>query len=361
MATRTIASPRDRLRTIFVLPFMSCSARLPVYALLIGAFFAPFAWYVQGGIMLGLYLLGIVAAFGTAWIWKRQSREAVSSFILELPSYKVPQWSTVLRIMWQNTWAFVSRAGTIIFALSVILWATTYWPRLSEEQADEIRTSMHDEARGQAIVEHPAKGQAISIPTHSYNHDFVAGQDRLKSREEYAREARESQIETSKANADLTPEAEARMNELLDAPVASAQLRHSLAGRFGHAIEPVIRPMGFDWKMGVGLVGAFAAREVFVSTMNIVYAAGGSDDDVQPLRDAMRNDRYADGKPVWRPLVALNMLIWFVLAMQCLSTVAIVKRETGTWRWPLLQLAYMNALAFVVCTLVYQIGRALGA
>ena len=322
MATRTIASPRDRLRTIFVLPFMSCSARLPVYALLIGAFFAPYAWYVQGGIMLGLYLLGIVAAFGTAWIWKRQSREAVSSFILELPSYKVPQWTTVLRIMWQNTWAFVSRAGTIIFALSVVLWATTYWPRLPDAQ------------------------KALIVEDHRVNPGYFADyKDNL----------------TPAELADAEAFTRSKIDDILEADLASAQLRYSLAGRFGHAIEPVIRPMGFDWKMGVGLVGAFAAREVFVSTMNIVYAAGGSDDDVQPLETAMQQDKYADGKPVWRPLVAINMLIWFVLAMQCLSTVAIVKRETGTWRWPLLQLAYMNGLAFVVCTLVYQIGRALGA
>ena len=328
MATRTIASPRDRLRTIFVLPFMSCSARLPVYALLIGAFFASYAWWIQGGIMLGLYLLGIVAAFGTAWVWKSRSREAVSSFILELPSYKVPQWTTVLRIMWQNTWAFVSRAGTIIFALSVILWATTYWPRLPE--ADRVQL------------------EGVTAKEAKFNGHLIA----------FARAFNPNRPPSTIESID------AEINEYVDRQVAgataSAQLRHSLAGRFGHAIEPVIRPMGFDWKMGVGLVGAFAAREVFVSTMNIVYAAGGSDDDVQPLADAMKGDTRPDGTKVWTPLIALNMLIWFVLAMQCLSTVAIVKRETGTWRWPLLQLAYMNALAFGVCTIVYQVGHALG-
>ena len=332
MAARTIAHPMDRLRTIFVLPFMSCSARLPVYALLIGAFFAGHAWYVQGAIMLGLYLLGIVAAFGTAWVWKARSREAVSSFILELPIYKVPQWSTVLRIMFQNTWAFLSKAGTIIFALSVILWATTYWPRLPETTVAKFDADKSAAIAASHAAWNPIRQLEASRPAGTVDNIALPGID--------------------------SPEdAEAKAN----AAVASAQLRHSLAGRFGHGIEPVIRPMGFDWKMGVGLVGAFAAREVFVSTMGIVYAAGDTEDDDTPLRASMQADRYANGKPVWTPLVAITMLIWFVIAMQCLSTVAIVRRETGGWKWPLLQLAYMNALAYVLCVIVYQLGRALGA
>jgi ferrous iron transport protein B len=138
--------------------------------------------------------------------------------------------------------------------------------------------------------------------------------------------------------------------------VASEQLRYSIAGRMGHLLEPVIKPLGYDWKMGIGLVGAFAAREVFVSTMAITYGAG-SEDETQPLAQAMQNDRYANGKPVWTPLVAVSLLVWFVLAMQCMSTLAIVKRETGGWKWPLFMLAYMNVLAYVVALGVFQIGR----
>jgi ferrous iron transport protein B len=124
----------------------------------------------------------------------------------------------------------------------------------------------------------------------------------------------------------------------------------------GHLLEPVIKPLGYDWKMGIGLVGAFAAREVFVSTMAITYGAG-SEDQTQPLAQAMQTDRYANGKPVWTPLVAVSLLVWFVLAMQCMSTLAIVKRETGGWKWPLFMLAYMNVLAYVVALGVFQIGR----
>jgi ferrous iron transport protein B len=292
MATRTMDSSRDRLRTIFVLPFMSCSARLPVYALLVGAFFASAPAWQRGGIVLGLYLLGIIAAFATSWVWMTRARNAATStFILELPTYKVPQLRSVLRAMGVNTWAFVSKAGTIIFALSVILWAMTYWPRLDESR------------------------MALDASTDA------------------------SVVETE---------------------LAAEQLRQSFAGRLGHLIEPVIAPMGFDWKMGVGLVGAFAAREVFVSTMGIVYAAGDAEEDSTPLMDAMLADQHADGSAVWTPLVAITMLIWFVLAMQCMSTVAIVKRETGGWRWPMIQLAYMNGLAWVLCVAVFQIGRAMG-
>ena len=122
-------------------------------------------------------------------------------------------------------------------------------------------------------------------------------------------------------------------------------------------MEPVIKPLGFDWKMGVGLVGAFAAREVFISTMGIIYSVGEVEDNTADLKTAMKRDRYSDGKPVWTPLVGISLLVWFVLAMQCMSTFAIVKRETGGWRWPIFMLLYMNALAYVACLLVFQVGR----
>ena len=138
---------------------------------------------------------------------------------------------------------------------------------------------------------------------------------------------------------------------------SSEQLRHSIAGRIGHFIEPVIKPLGFDWKMGVGLVGAFAAREVFVSTMGIVYSVGNDDENTEPLASQMLADTYPDRRKVWTPLVAVSLLVWFVIAMQCMSTLAIVRRETGGWRWPIIMLVYMNALAYVACLGVYQIGR----
>lgn len=291
MATRTIESRKDRLATIFVAPFMSCSARLPIYTLLIGTFFAAYGPFKQAGIMLALYALGIVAAAGTAWLFKRSMLKGPKpAFILELPSYKMPQASQVARSVFSNTRAFLTKAGTTIFCLSVILWALMYYPRLPAAQVAQVQ---------QQSVAH-----------------------------------------------EQSPES----------AVAGEQLRYSMAGRFGHLIEPAIRPLGYDWKMGVGLVGAFAAREVFVSTMGIVYSVGDVEQEATPLEQAMRADHYADGRAVWTPMVAMSLLVWFVLAMQCMSTLAVVRRETGGWKWPLFMLVYMNALAYVVSLAVYQVG-----
>jgi ferrous iron transport protein B len=283
MATRTIENRKDRLATILVAPFMSCPARLPVYTLLIGTFFIAYGAWVQAGVMLGCYSLGIVAAVITAWCFKRSFlRGAPTSFILELPSYKLPQMSQVIRQMWQNSKAFLNKAGTTIFAMSVVVWGLSYYG----VSAAQLK---------------------------------AAGPD--------------------------------------DNAVAAARMNNSYAGKMGHFIEPVLRPLGFDWKMDIGLVGAFAAREVFVSTMGITYAVGDVDDGkTDSLASAMKTDHYATGRPVWTPLVAISLLIWFVLALQCMSTLAVVRRETGGWGWPIFMLVYMNALAYVLSFAVYQIG-----
>jgi ferrous iron transport protein B len=302
MATRTIENRKDRLATIFVAPFMSCSARLPVYALLIGAFFSTYGALAKGGILLSLYLGGIVAAAGTAWLFKRSFLKGpATTFILELPTYKVPQISQVFRQVFTNTGKFITKAGTTIFLLSIVLWAMMYYPRISDDRAN---TAL-------AVYQLAPLG--------------------------------EPETETGQ-----------RVREQV---VAGEQLRQSIAGRFGHVIEPVIRPLGFDWKMGVGLVGAFAAREVFVSTLGIVYSVGDASEETTDLEGAMKSDTYADGSPVWTPLVAVSLLVWFVLAMQCVSTLAIVRRETGGWRWPIVMLLYMNGLAYVICLAIYQVGR----
>ena len=320
MAARTIETRRDRLMTIFVAPFMSCSARLPVYTLLIAAFFAGYGAWAQAGMMLGLYAIGIVAAAGTAWAFNLAGRRGpASAFILEMPAYKVPQFGQVLRHTWTNTAEFITKAGTTIFVLSVILWAATYYPRLTRSQSAAVEQSVRDK-----LAQHD-----FSFTTSRYMETDIINYGAFEERaaDYYVSEA-----------------------------LASAQLRHSLAGRFGHLLEPAIKPLGYDWKMGVGLIGAFAAREVFVSTMGIVYSAGNADEDAQPLTAAMRADRYADGRPVWTPLVAISLLVWFVLAMQCMSTLAVVRRETGTWKWPAFMLLYMNGLAYGVALLIYQIG-----
>ena len=321
MATRTIENRRERLATILVAPFMSCSARLPVYTLLIGAFFAMYGALAQAGIMLACYALGIVAAAGTAFVFKRTlTKGPATSFILELPSYKVPQASQVARQVWINTRAFLTKAGTTIFCLSVILWAMAYYPRLPEGRT----------ARAAAVGAASFRQQYASEP-HNNGH--------MLSTQGYAAAEEESAAKAT----------------------AAAQSEYSMSGRLGHLMEPALRPLGYDWKIGIGLVSAFAAREVFVSSMGIVYSVGEVErGQTAGLSAAMRNDRYASGphagQPVWTPLVAISLLVWFVLAMQCMSTFAIVRRETGTWRWPIFMLVYMNVLAYAVSLLVYQVG-----
>jgi ferrous iron transport protein B len=327
MATRTIENRKDRLATIFVAPFMSCSARLPVYALLIGAFFSGYGALVKGGILLSLYLLGVIAAAGTAWIFKRSFLKGpATSFILELPTYKVPQARQVARQVWTNTSQFLIKAGTAIFMLSILLWAMTYYPRLPAEKEAAARQPFQEQLEA---LKGPPDPAAKPFPPGAF--------------------VREIPME----------EFEKRWKGVEDNAVAAEQLRHSIAGRLGHGMEPAIRPLGFDWKMGVGLVGAFAAREVFVSTLGIVYSVGDPGDETGDLQSAMHADTYADGRPVWTPLVAVSLLVWFVLAMQCMSTLAIVRRETGSWKWAVGMLLYMNALAYVACLVVYQAGKLL--
>lgn len=278
MATRTIDSPKDRLITILVVPLASCSARLPVYLLMIATMIPSeqIPVLTKVGMMVGMYFLGTFGAFVFAWIFNRGLMKGESSpMILELPSYKAPSLKGVLIQLWERTQIFIRRAGTIILGISILLWAAATYPKSASED--------------------PA-----------------------------------------------------------------VRLSESAAGQIGHAMEPIIAPLGYDWKMGIGLLASFAAREVFVSTMSIVYSVEESDDDLRPLRDRLLAEVKADGTPRYTPLVCLSLMIFFVFAMQCMSTIAIVKRETNGWKWPLFQLGYMTVTAYVAALLVFQVGSALG-
>ncbi|HZL34237.1 MAG TPA: ferrous iron transporter B [Tepidisphaeraceae bacterium] len=351
MATRTIENRRERLATILVAPFMSCSARLPVYTLLIAAFFSAEtlgistakAAFLKAGIMLGCYALGIIAAAGTAWVFKRTlTKGPATSFILELPTYKIPQVSQVARQIFTNTKAFLVKAGTTIFCLSIILWAMAYYPRLPAQRAAEI-SKPYDEQMAILMGSNSDATVPVAVPPSA----SAPGR---------------SVVVCTITMSDVTK----KVTNKKEQAIAAAQSEYSISGRFGHFIEPAIRPLGFDWKMGVGLVSAFAAREVFISSMGIVYSVGKVEDDqTADLAGAMRHDTYAAGPKagtrVWTPLVAISLLVWFVLAMQCMSTFAIVRRETGGWRWPIFMLLYMNALAYIVSLLVFQVGSKLFA
>lgn len=306
MATRTIENKRDRFATILIAPFMSCSARLPVYTLMIGAFFAGqtvFGFVSLGAIlMLAMYTLGIVVALVVAFILKRTLLKAPPPpFIMELPPYRMPSIRTVFQNMLTRAWLFVKRAGTVILAISIILWALMYFPR-SESKSDAFTRSP----------------------------------------------------DVSAVHEQITPEGVTLAPE-------SQQLRNSFAGKLGHIIEPAIRPLGFDWKIGVALIASFAAREVLVSTLSIIYNVGKDENEQsETLISAIRNAKDDNGRIVWTPLTALTLMVFFVLAMQCMSTVAIVRRETNSWSWTLFMVGYMTALAYVAALITYQGGKALG-
>jgi ferrous iron transport protein B len=318
MATRTIENPKDRLATIMIAPFMSCSARLPVYTLMIAAFFTDrklFGFLSVGVlIILAMYLLGILVAVAVAWILKHTIlKSPPPPLVLELPPYRLPNLLNVAQTMRLRSWLFVKRAGTVILAISILLWALVTFPRADAPKLDagtesavaQVTRETGTEARGE-----PAPG------THAL------------------------------------PEA---------SDEAGAKLRQSYAGRLGHFIEPAIRPLGFDWKMGIGLISSFAARETLVSTLSIVYNVGPDATEESPsLIEAVRNARRPDGSPAWTPLVAVSMMVFFVLACQCMSTIAIVRRETNSWRWPLFMVTYMLVLAYVASFITYQGGRLLG-
>jgi ferrous iron transport protein B len=313
MATRTIESPKDRLVTILVAPLMSCSARLPVYTLLIAACIPNITVLgflkLTGLTMLAMYLLGIVVALFMAWLFKKTLlRGEPPLLIMELPPYKRPLLRVVVRHMWERSKLFLRRAGTVILGINILLWFLATYPRSSSIEHDFA-------ARRAAITQTPQPGQ-------------------------------NSQTQL----------------EALDNEEAGAKLRHSFAGHLGHVIEPAIAPLGFDWKMGIGLISSFAAREVFVSTMSTVYNVGkyersqGSSSLVQTLK-AQRHD---DGTPVYTTLTAVTLMVFYVFALQCVSTVAVVRRETNSWRWPFFQWIYMGVLAWGLAFLTYHLGHALG-
>jgi ferrous iron transport protein B len=280
MATRTIESRTDRLLTMLVLPLMSCSARLPVYVLVTATVFAPgtrVGFFSAGALVLfAMYMLSVVAALGAAAVLRRTVLKGPSApLVLELPPYRLPAFSMVMFNVWQRVRAFLIGAGTVILALTIVLWALLSYPRVAAEAAGD-------------------------------------------------------------------------------------QLRHSFAGRLGHVIEPAIEPLGFDWRIGVGIIGAFAAREVFVSTLAIVFDIESDGAEDEPLREALRSATWPDGRPLMTPLAGVSLMVFFVLACQCMSTVAVVRRESGTWRWPLFMVAYMTLLAYGASLVVYQVGFRLG-
>ncbi len=298
MATRNIDNWKDRLITIMVTPLMSCSARIPIYTILI-ALVVPDTTVagflnLQGIALMAMYLLGFLAAIFSALLMKVILKAKGRSFlIMEVPVYKMPRWGNVGITIIEKVKAFVLEAGKIIIAISIVLWVmASYGPSDKMERA-------------------------------------------------------EAEIQTEKPY--LTGEA-------LTNEVASRKLEYSYAGHFGKWMEPVIKPLGYDWKIGIALLTSFAAREVFVGTLSTIYSVGSDTEDTETIKERMLKETHADtGLPVYTPALAFSLLIFYAFAMQCMSTLAIVHRETKGWKWPMIQLFYMTALAYVSAFLVYNL------
>ena len=303
MGTRVIADRRDRFVTILIAPFMSCSARLPVYVLLIGAFVPPTYYFggwlgLPGLVMLAMYLVGIVVAVPLAWVLKKTLLAGPTPpFMLELPSYKWPRPGAILHRMYSSGMHFLRRAGTIILVVSIIVWALGYFPR-SATTEQQIR----DMAAAQ-----------------NWDQKQLAGE------------------------------------------IDGAYLRNSLLGRMGRAIEPAVKPLGWDWRIGAAVIASFPAREVVVATLGTIFNLSEVDEESVGLREALQSAVWPDtGKPVFTLPVALSIMVFFALCAQCVSTLVIMARETGSWGWPALSFFGMTAIAYVASLIVAVGGRALG-
>ncbi|GBL43049.1 ferrous iron transport protein B [Verrucomicrobiota bacterium] len=295
LSTRTIEDPKARLATAFVVPFMSCSARFPVYALMCAAFIDPLygaGW--QSVVMIGMHCVGLLFAVPTAFVLTRLVLKAKPQpFVLELPRYQMPKPRDVIWRMWQNAAEFVSKAGTVIFAITIIVWALSYFPRDAS----------------------------------------VA--ERIKAANPSASE------------------------EVVKAKLQAAYVEQSYMGRFGKAVQPVFDPLGFDWKITVGVLASFPAREVIVSTLGVTYSVGeGAEADSRQLRKAMQDAKWSEGPragtPIFSLAAVLALMVFFALCSQCGPTIATLAQETGGWKWAAGSFVYMTALAWVVAILVYQ-------
>jgi len=309
MATRVIENRRDRMVTLLIAPLMSCSARLPVYLLLIGAFIPTVTYCggwvsLQGLVLFAMSSLGALVAIPVAWILKKTFfRGETPPFVMELPTYKIPSMRVVLHRAYDRGRAFVTRAGTLICASAIVVWAAGYFPgdhrelnRVTAQIESRVRNAAADDTDLEALTK--------------------------------------------------------RRKEL-----GSRLIEQSFLGRVGHAVEPAVRPLGWDWRIGVGAIASFPAREVIIATLGTIYSLGNEiDEQDEALRSSLQSATYPDGSKVYNVPVALSIMVFFALCAQCAGTLMTIKRETDRWIWPVFTFAYMTGLAYVAALLTYQIG-----
>ncbi len=423
MGCRTLENRRDRLATILVLPFMSCGARLPIYALLIPAFFPG---YLQAWMLWIIYLIGIVFAIIGAKVLRSTLFKGESvPFVMELPPYRMPTFRAVLNLMWERAGEYVKKAGTIVLGVSIILWAMTAYPKkpvfdqdynAARETAQQgfidgsrgIGDQLGLGADGEPLANWAAAGLALTAAGSEYwekdpefsaaeesyastvatlyegeggakLESFTATVEALDEIDEAFAEATEELEEDSPEFAQAEAEREAAIaafdidDDVLQAAIAyrevvrdgyageleeidnaesSEQLAYSISGRIGQALEPVLRPLGFDWRIGTAIIGSFAAKEVFVAQMGIVYSVGEADEESDSLRDKLAAN--------YTPLQAFCMMIYALLSLPCVVTIAVAKRETGSWKYAIGMMVGLTVVAYVTTLIVYQVGSLLG-
>lgn len=336
MAARAIENRRDRLVTILIAPLMSCSARLQVYSMLIAAFIPDRRYLggwvrLQGITLLALYLIGVGVAVGVALVLRRTLlRGPTPSFLMELPGYKLPSGRSVAARMGESAWSFLRQAGTLIVAVAVVVWAAAYFPH--DPQVEQVIRSRYAASLRQLDARiSPAPGQVSWDPQPALQQQTLGAE----------KEAREQRIN----------------NE-----VAAAYMEQSYLGRAGKLITPLVRPLGWDWRIGCAVIASFPAREVVISTLGVIYQLGGDLDAASPsLRQTLREATWpGSSRRVFNVPVALSMMVFFALCAQCAATLAVIRRETRSWRWPVFTFAYMTTLAYLGALITYQVGMLIG-
>ncbi|MDF2569792.1 MAG: der 3 [Sporomusa sp.] len=378
MGTRTLENPRDRLVTILVTPLMSCSARLPVYTLLIAAFFNE---GVAGTVLFSIYVLGIFLAILMARIFRSVLFTGEPEpFVMELPPYRIPTIQSILIHMWERSVLYLKKAGTIILAVSILVWFMVNYPSdvdfskdyqgltaqaeagFSQQVEEEIAKPLNIEA-----VEDNKELESLIADLTAVDEEFAEQTEGLADDSEElaaltaAKEVKLKELEAT--NPELYPMAARYLElkgesdeqiEILEKEQAHEKLEKSYAGQLGKFIEPAIRPLGFDWRSGIGLIAAFTAKEVLVSTMGTIYNVGEADEGSVALQQALANDSS------FTPLIAYSLMVFVLIYSPCLAALAIIKRESNSWKWPIFATVYTTALAWVMSFLVYQIGSLLG-
>ena len=322
MATRTIESRKDRMVTLLIAPLMSCSARIPVYVLMVSAFVPAIkyagGWIsLQGIVLMGMQSIGAIVAIPVAWLLKRFLFPGEpATFLMELHSYKWPSMVVIYQRVWERVVSFVARAGSLIFCTTILIWAACYFPgdhRLLDESV--------------ATLEQLQKTQAIAPVS-----------------------LEQTQIEENQIREKQMEEKLGEVNRL-----RSELIETSFLGMAGHRIEPIVRPLGWDWKIGVAVIASFPAREVIIATLGTIYSLGtGEDEKSQSLQDQMQQARRPDGRPVFSLATAMSIMVFFALCAQCSATLMTIRRETNSWRWPIFSFVYMTTLAYIGAWLTYQ-------